>query len=75
MSSFRVTGRAMWALSCGPSMRSACTKGVCDFRYCLQFVEIDPAFKWNTGTLGISCWLELCIDRNGPLLGGLGYSD
>jgi hypothetical protein len=43
---------------------------MCDFRYCSWFAEIDAAFKLNTENLGISFWLGLCINRNGPLLGG-----
>jgi hypothetical protein len=31
---------------------------VCYCRYCLQFAEIDPAFKLNTG---IRCWVGLRI--------------
>jgi hypothetical protein len=42
---------------------------VCDFRYCLWFAETDPAFKLNTGILGISRWFGLCINGNGLLLG------
>jgi hypothetical protein len=43
------------------------------FRYCSWFVEIEPAFQFNRGILGIRYWLGLCINRNGSLAEGLDY--
>jgi len=40
---------------------------VCYCRCCPQFFEIHPAFQLNTGTLGIRCWVGLCIKRSGPI--------
>ena len=43
------------------------------YNRCLsQFADIDPAVSLNTGILGISCWVGLCINGNGPLLEVLG---
>jgi hypothetical protein len=45
---------------------------VCYFSYCLWFAEKEAALQLNRGILGMRYWLELCISRNGPLVGWRG---
>jgi hypothetical protein len=46
---------------------------VCYFRYCLWFAEVDPCFKLNRRIFDIIYWLGHNINRNRPLVQGLGY--